>query len=222
MTGAVLAIDQGTSGTKAIVFDVVEGVLAGVEVPVRPSYLAGGRVEQDPAALLASVLEAGCRAVSKAGIGIDTVSLANQGETVLVWDPRSGEATGPAISWLDGRAADICTELDRHREWIARRTGLVLDPYFSAPKMAWLRRNGAGGGVVTTTDTWLLHQLTGAFVTDVTTASRSLLVDLDRAAWDDELLAAFGLRGERLPDIVACDEKIGETTAFGSPMTVGG
>lgn len=219
---AVLAIDQGTSGTKAIVLDPAVGVLASVVVPIRPSHLAGGRVEQDPAALLDSVLEAGQRAVSMAGAGVGQVSLANQGETVLVWDPRSGVPAGPALSWQDGRAADVCADLAQHRDWIGARTGLVLDPYFSAPKMSWLRRNGATDGVVTTTDTWLLHHLTGAFVTDVSTASRSLLVDLDRAAWDQELVDTFGLAGEQLPAIVACDENIGETTAFGSPMTVGG
>ena len=224
MTGgaAVLAIDQGTSGTKAIVLDPAGDVLATAEVPIRPAYLAGGRVEQDPAELLASVLDAGCRAVRAAATGVGTVSLANQGETVLVWDPRSGEPRGPAISWQDGRAADICAALGPQRDWIAQRTGLVVDPYFSAPKMAWLRRNGATGGVVTTTDTWLLHHLTGAFVTDVSTASRSLLVDLDRAAWDEDLLTAFGLAGERLPTIVDCDDNIGWTTAFGSAMAVGG
>ena len=220
--GAVLAIDQGTSGTKAVVVDQADGVLATVEVPIRPAYLGGGRVEQDPAELLASVLEAGTRAVAAAGRPVGTLALANQGETVLAWDLRSGAAAGQAISWQDGRAADICTDLEGEREWIGQRSGLVLDPYFSAPKMAWLRRNGVDGGVVTTTDTWLLHRLTGAFVTDASTASRSLLVDLDRVGWDEDLLAVFGLAGEQLPRIVACDEIVGETSAFGAPMQVGG
>lgn len=219
--GAVLAIDQGTSGTKAIVVDPDAGVVAVAEVSIRPSYLPGGRVEQDPAELLESVLAAGRQAMSSAQRPVGTVSLANQGETVLVWDPRSGTPSGPAISWQDGRGAEVCRELAEHREWIALRTGLVLDPYFSAPKMAWLRRHGPAG-VITTTDTWLLHHLTGEFVTDVSTASRSLLLDLDSVAWDAELTDTFGLADEPLPRIAACDENIGVTGVFGPPMEVGG
>ena len=99
----------------------------------------------------------------------------------------------------------------------------MLDPYFSAPKMAWLRANVTRAGVVTTTDTWLVHRLCGAFVTDVSTASRSLLLDLDATTWSADLLAWFGLADEPLPDVVACDQIIGETTAFGSePIPVAG
>jgi glycerol kinase len=100
-------------------------------------------------------------------------------------------------------------------------TGLVLDPYFSAPKMAWLRRQ-VPTGVITTSDTWLLHQLTGAFVTDATTASRSLVTELGGSGWNDELLRYFGLADEALPTIVGNDEIIGTTTAFGGEVPVGG
>jgi glycerol kinase len=98
----------------------------------------------------------------------------------------------------------------------------VLDPYFSAPKMAWIRANMTGGGVVTTTDTWLVHRLCGAFVTDASTASRSLLISLDSVAWDDELLSLFGLAGEELPEIVGCDQIIGSTDVFGPTIPVAG
>lgn len=121
--------------------------------------------------------------------------LANQGETVLAWDRATGAPLSTAIVWQDRRAETLCAGLAGHAEALAARTGLVLDPYF-APKMAWLRRNGETGGVVTTSDTWLLHQLTGAFVTDATTASRSLLVELGATDWDPELLSLFGLDGE--------------------------
>ncbi len=219
---AVLAIDQGTSGTKAIVVDPVDGVVAAVELPIRPSYLSDGRVEQDPAELLTSVLEAGRQALEAAGRPVGTVSLANQGETVLAWDPASGQPLSTALVWQDGRAESICRAMAGDKDWIAERTGLVLDPYFSAPKMAWLRRESTGQGVVTTTDTWLIHHLTGEFVTDVSTASRSLLLDLDSAEWDDALLEAFGLGDESLPRIVACDEPVGVTEVFGGPMQVAG
>ncbi|AKK27160.1 FGGY family carbohydrate kinase [Mycobacterium sp. EPa45] len=218
----VLAIDQGTSGTKAIVVDPHEGVVGLAEVPVHPRYFDGGGVEQSPDELLDSVLTAGREAVARADRPIEAVSLANQGETVLAWDPDTGRALTPAIVWQDRRAESLCAELSEHSEMLAARTGLVLDPYFSAPKMAWLRRNVETAGVVTTSDTWLLHRLTGAFVTDATTASRSLAVDLGATQWSRELLALFELDGERLPDIVGNDETIGTTAAFGGEIPVGG
>lgn len=126
------------------------------------------------------------------------------------------------IVWQDGRAAEICAGLEPHRTLIADRTGLVLDPYFSAPKQAWLRRHTTAAGVVTTTDSWLLHRLTGEFVTDAATASRSMVAGLDEVAWDAELLALFGLADEALPEIMACDSVVGRTTAFGAAVPVGG
>lgn len=218
----VLAIDQGTSGTKAIVVDPSDGIVGLAEAPVHPAYLADGGVEQDPSELLDSVLEAGRRAIAAAGRPIRSVSLANQGETVLAWDPGTGRPLSQAVVWQDGRAAGICSELEDSRELIESRTGLALEAYFSAPKLAWLRRNVTADGVVTTTDSWLLHQLTGEFVTDVTTASRSLVFDLDARAWDAELLELFGLDEEKLPRIVGCDEQLGSTVAFGEPLDVGG
>ncbi|TXI57691.1 FGGY family carbohydrate kinase [Mycolicibacterium mageritense] len=218
----VLAIDQGTSGTKAIVVDPEQGVVGLAEVAVHPRYLDGGGVEQDPAELLESVLGAGRAALAQAGRSVDAVSLANQGETVLAWDPDTGRPLTQALVWQDRRAEPLCAELAQHRDMFAERTGLVLDSYFSAPKMAWLRQNLESSGVVTTSDTWLLHQLTGAFVTDATTASRSLAVELGGRDWSHELLAAFGLADEKLPQIVANDETIGTTSAFGSDVPVGG
>ncbi|MGB3483602.1 MAG: FGGY family carbohydrate kinase [Mycobacterium sp.] len=218
----VLAIDQGTSGTKAIVVEP-DGAIVGVsEVPVHPQYLGGGGVEQDPAELLESVLSAGRAAVAQARRPVDAVSLANQGETVLIWDPDTGQPLSPAIVWQDRRSESLCAALDGHRELIAARTGLVLDPYFSAPKMAWLRQRFGSDGVVTTTDTWLLHRLTGAFVTDATTASRSLVTELGDTGWSADLLALFDLTDERLPEIVGNDQIIGTTTDFGGDIPVGG
>lgn len=218
----VLAIDQGTSGTKAVVVDPEQGVVGLAEVPVHPRYHGGGAVEQDPDELLESVLAAGRAALAEAGRPIAAVSLANQGETVLAWDPATGRPLTPAIVWQDRRAEGLCAELSPHADDVAARTGLVLDPYFSAPKMAWLRRNIERGGVVTTSDSWLLHRLTGEFVTDATTASRSLLVELGGHHFDAALLELFGLAGERLPRIAGNDEIIGTTTAFGGDVPVGG
>ena len=217
----VLAIDQGTSGTKALVVDDGE-IIASTETAVRPAYLADGRVEQDPAALLASVLDTGRRAAAQAGGQLDAVALANQGETVLAWDDSTGHPLTPALVWQDSRAESVCTDLAEHRDRIAALTGLVLDPYFSAPKMAWIRRHLTSDGVVTTTDAWLVHALTGEYVTDVTTASRSLVLDLDSVQWSPELLGVFGLADEHLPRLVASDEVVGTTSAFGGDVPVVG
>jgi glycerol kinase len=218
----ILAIDQGTSGTKAIVVAPEEGVLATAEVALRPRYLPDGGVEQDPGELLDSVLNAGRQALQQAGRQVDCVALANQGETVLAWDRRTGRPLSQAIVWQDRRAAELCQELAAERDLLAARTGLVLDPYFSAPKMAWLRRHVTSEGVVTTSDTWLVHQLAGVFVTDASTASRSLVLDVDRIEWDPSLLELFGLGREPLPTIVSCDECVGTTTGFGPELTVCG
>ncbi|MDN4609513.1 FGGY family carbohydrate kinase [Arthrobacter burdickii] len=218
----VLAIDQGTSGTKAVVVSGEGKVLALSEVAVRPTYLPGGGVEQDPQALLDSVIRSGRNAINSAKVDVDIVTLANQGETVLAWDPETGEPLSNMIVWQDRRAESICAELREEADDITQRTGLVLDPYFSAPKQAWIRRNITTEGVVTTSDSWLLHQLTGEFVTDASTASRSLVMDIDTAEWDPHLLDLFGMADEKLPAILSNDSLAGTTTAFGARAAVGG
>src|ERR1700754_3241332 len=217
-----LAIDQGTSGTKAIVVDDAGQVVSIAEVAVRPEYLAGGGVEQDPEALFGSVVEAGRQALAQAGVPVAAVALANQGETVLAWDRDSGRPLTPAVVWQQRRAESICAPLAASAESVAQRTGLVLDPYFSAPKMAWIRANMTTEGVVTTTDTWLVHRLCGAFVTDASTASRSLLTSLDTTQWDADLIGLFGLTDETLPESVDSDQIVGRTDVFGPTIPVTG
>jgi len=218
----VLAVDQGTSGTKALVVGPDGDVLGLAECPVHPSATGDGAVEQDPAELLASVMAAGRAAVANAGVVVHAVGLANQGETVLAWDPVTGEPLTTALSWQDRRATSVTDGLEAHRDRLGALTGLPLDPYFSAPKMAWLRRNRTTAGVVTTTDTWLVHALTGCFVTDVTTASRSLLLDLDRRDWSDEAAAIFGLDSADLPEVTGCAGDFGTTAAFGPQLPLTG
>ncbi len=219
---AILALDQGTSGTKAVVVNDDGAILASALVELRPDYLGGDAVEQHPDALWASVLESGQRAIEEARVPIDAVALANQGETVLAWDPATGAPLTPALVWQDGRSASVCAELTAYADLIEARTGLTLDPYFSAPKQAWIRRHWTTEGVVTTTDAWLLHRLTGRSVTDPTTASRSLVFDLAAGTWDPELVAAFGLPESACPPVVANDEIVGETNAFELPPGMGG
>jgi glycerol kinase len=211
----VLAVDQGTSATKALVLCPERGVLAEAEVPVHPKAVAGGGVEQDPEELWASVVEAGRLALARAGEPAAAVGLANQGETVLAWDRTSGRPLSSALSWQDRRAASVCERLAGRADELAALTGLPLDPYFAAPKITWLREHLTGDGVATTTDAWLVARLTGAFVTDAATASRTLLLDLDRVDWAPAACEAFGVRDEELPAVVDCAGPVGETTAFG-------
>ncbi len=218
----VLAIDQGTSGTKALVVGPNGHVHAEAEEQLRPNYRQDGGVEIAPRELLRSVVSAGRRALATSDVPVAAVALANQGETVLAWDPESGHPQGPALVWQDRRAEDVCRELAPHRDRLHERTGLQLDPYFSAPKMAWLRRRSGAAGVVTTSDTWLVNQLCGAFVTDVSTASRSLILDIHDATWSDELAALFGMEDEKLPELVHSDDIVGTTDVFGPSLPVTG
>ncbi|MER5308842.1 FGGY family carbohydrate kinase [Streptomyces sp. NPDC002773] len=220
--GPVLAVDQGTSGTKALVLCPERGVVGSGTAPVRPRYLPGGLVEVDPRELYDSVVAAGRAALADAGTAVVSVGLANQGETVLAWDPATGEPLTDALVWQDRRAAGICAELDAHADRLRHLTGLPVDPYFAAPKMAWIRRHATGAGVVTTSDAWLVHRLTGAFVTDAATAGRTGLLDLDTVAWSETALDLYGLGGERLPRVVDCDTPVGTTSAFGPPLPLTG
>ncbi|MFD9246253.1 FGGY family carbohydrate kinase [Streptomyces sp. NPDC059556] len=220
--GPVLAVDQGTSGTKALVLCPERGVVGSGTAPVRPRYLPGGLVEVDPRELYDSVVTAGRAALAEAGTPVVAVGLANQGETVLAWDPATGAPLTDALVWQDRRASSVCAELLPHAAQLRHLTGLPLDPYFAAPKMAWIRRHATGAGVVTTSDAWLVHRLTGAFVTDAATAGRTGLLDLDTVAWSETALDLYGLGGERLPRVVDCDAPVGTTTAFGPPLPLTG
>ncbi|GGN58485.1 carbohydrate kinase [Streptomyces albiflavescens] len=222
MTGSVLAIDQGTSGTKALVICPERGVIGAAHAPVRPRPLPGGLVEVDPVELYESVVAAGRRALAEASEPVAAVGLANQGETVLAWDRSTGEPLTDALVWQDRRAESVCAELAPHAEELRHLTGLPLDPYFAAPKMAWIRRHLTRDGVVTTSDAWLLHRLTGAYVTDAATAGRTQLLDLERVEWSPRALDVFGLSGERLPEVVDPDTRIGTTSVFGPELPVTG
>ncbi|MFG2430871.1 FGGY family carbohydrate kinase [Streptomyces sp. NPDC048590] len=222
MTGPVLAVDQGTSGTKALVICPERGVIGSASAPVRPRYGPGGLVEADPAELIGSVLDAGRQAVADAGEPVSAVGLANQGETVLAWDPSTGRPLTDALVWQDRRAERLCAGLQPHGDELKRLTGLPVDPYFAAPKMAWIRRELTREGVVTTSDSWLIHQLTGAFVTDAATAGRTQLLGLHDVEWSAAALDIFGLSDERLPAVVDCAGPVGTTTAFGGEIPLTG
>jgi len=217
----ILAIDQGTSATKALLVGPGQQVLGTGEAPVRPRA-TGDAIEVDPGELLASVLAAGQAALDAARAPADAVALANQGETVLAWDRDTGAPLTRAISWQDRRSAGVCARLTGHASRLADITGLPLDPYFAAPKMTWLRENWTSAGVVTTTDSWLLARLGAGYVTDASTASRTMLLDLDSASWSPEACAVFGVDPEALPAVADCAGVVGETSAFGGSLPVAG
>ena len=218
----ILAIDQGTSSTKALVVAEAGDVLGEGSAPVHPEAKGGGAVEQDPQELLESIVAAGRGALAAAGVAVEAVGVANQGETVLRWDRESGKPFGPALSWQDRRAAPIARELESHADRLTEITGLPLDPYFAAPKMTWLRRETGDQGVITMIDAWLNQQLAGAFVTDAATASRTLLLDLESTTWSDEACALFEIDPATQPEIMDCATSVGETTVFGDPLPVTG
>ena len=221
---AVLAIDQGTSATKAVIADPT-GPLVDVDVPVTGTTYDDACVEQDPVALLDSIIEAGRAALADNSVA--AIGLGNQGETVLAWDLRTGEPLGAALSWQDRRSSSITESMSApDADRLLQLTGLPLDPYFAAPKMAWLRRelgDACGPDIaITTIDAWTTFRLTGEFVTDAGTASRTMLLDPRSLEWSPEALEAFGLTGLPQPRVIACDARIGATNAFGPTLPVVG
>ncbi|HWE60675.1 MAG TPA: glycerol kinase GlpK [Chloroflexota bacterium] len=211
MNASVLAIDQGTTRTKALIVDQAAHCLhlSSIEVPLR--YPQPGWVEQDGEQILAGVVESARRALDDAGDTVMALGLANQGETVVIWDRRTGHALGPAISWQDRRTEALCAELRAtgHGTTITARTGLPLDPYFSATKLRWLldhvpeaRALARHGNLLAgTTDAWLLWHLTGEHRTDHATASRTMLYDPRTGAWDDVVLDLLRIPRAILPAI---------------------
>ncbi|HMB03910.1 MAG TPA: glycerol kinase GlpK [Isosphaeraceae bacterium] len=220
----LLAIDQGTTSTRAVVYDRRLRPVGQGQAEVTPTYPKSGWVEHDPAALVASIGPLVRQALSESGLGADRIAaigLTNQRETTVIWDRRTGRAIGPALVWQDRRTAGFCEENRQRRAWITDRTGLVLDPYFSATKIAWLlnhvaearRRAEAGELAAGTVDSLLIWHLTGGrrHVTDVTNASRTLLMDLRTLQWADDLCLFFDVPRGILPEILPSSGLFGAT-----------
>jgi glycerol kinase len=223
---SVLAIDQGTSATKAVVWSAGR-IVADVDVPVLGTTHSGNAVEQDAEDLWRSVVTAGWEAVQQSDEPIEAVGIGNQGETVLAWNTKTGAPLGPALSWQDRRSVSVTDAMDATtRERLLAITGLPVDPYFAAPKMALLHGMlGATLGphdVITTIDAWVNFRLTGEFVTDRATASRTQLLDPHTLEWSDEALAAYALPRRFLPELAHCDGVLGTTDEFGTRLPVGG
>jgi glycerol kinase len=201
----VLALDQGTSSTKAVLVD--DGEIAGrASAPVGCSYPRPGWVEQDAEEIWRSVL-----AVIAALDTPDAIALTNQRESAVVWDD---EYVSPVIGWQDARTAAECERLRDCEPLVRARTGLALDPMFSATKLAYLHRDGLRAG---TLDAFLIHRLTGEFATEAGNASRTLLFNLETLAWDPELCELFGVPLEALPQVRRSDAGFG-VTADGIPV----
>jgi glycerol kinase len=220
----VLAVDQGTTSTRAVLVDDRGRAEVVAAIPHRQIYPHPGWVEHDPDELLANVASAVALAGDARAVGID-----NQGESCLAWNRRSGRPVSPVIVWQDERTADDCARLRASgaEALTLARTGLPLDPYFSASKLGWLlreipeaRRLAASGELcLGTTDAFFRHRLTGRFETDVATASRTSLMDLATCAWDDELCALFGVPVEALPRITPTSGELGEIGDRGLPLS---
>jgi glycerol kinase len=239
MVRHILVIDQGTTSTRAIVFDAAVAPVATAQQEFTQHYPRPGWVEHDPEEIYTTVLATARKALAEAGLtGADIAALgiANQRETVVIWDRRTGKAIHNAIVWQDRRTADACERLEAagHGALIAARTGLRLDPYFSATKIVWLldnvegAREAAEAGTLAfgTVDSFLLWRLTGRadHVTDATNASRTLLFDIHRGEWDDELLALFGVPRAMLPEVRDSAGSFGTTGAdlFGGAIAISG
>lgn len=228
----ILAIDQGTSSTKALVVDAHGRAVAKGSAALTTRYLDNGFVEQDPDAIFQNVLDAvkACLRVFTAGgfskQDISAIGISNQRETFVVWD-ETGKPLYNAVVWQCKRSVAICSELQQQglTETVKQKTGLVIDPYFSATKLIWLYRNNVqvrsaidqGRAYFGTIDTWLLYKLTNGqcYVTDHTNASRTMLFNLHALQWDADLVERFGLRGLQLPAVMHSAAHFGDTTLSG-------
>ncbi|MDO8434231.1 MAG: glycerol kinase GlpK [Candidatus Binatus sp.] len=224
MPQVVLAIDQGTTGTTVFVVDGRGRIRGRAYAEVRQFYPKPGWVEHDPEEIYRSVIALSKKAIAQSKVGADAikaVGITNQRETFVVWDRRSGKPIHRAIVWQCRRSAAICDVLRDRESEVIERTGLIVDPYFSGTKLKWLldekpelRRRAARGELCFgTIDTWLIYKLTrgAGFVTDYTNASRTMMFNLARMEWDDEMLAMLEVPREMLPAAVSSRGPLAET-----------
>ena len=239
MSNYILAIDQGTSSSRTLIFDAAAQVVGTAQQEFPQIYPRPGWVEHDPEAIWSSVTAVTREALSSAGLAagdIAGIGITNQRETTLVWDRTSGKCIYNAIVWQDRRTAKRCRELQASgaEAKVSAATGLRLDPYFSATKIAWIldnvegARDKAARGELAfgTVDTYLLWRLTGGaeHLTDATNASRTLLYNIHTGAWDADMLALFDVPASMLPEVRDCAADFGTTDAglVGAPIPIGG
>ena len=226
----ILALDQGTTGSTALVFDPEGKICGRAYSEFRQHFPRPGWVEHDASEIWEVTKGVGRDALRDAGVDgadLDAIGITNQRETVVAWDPRSGEPVHRALVWQDRRTAARCDELKEqgHEQLVRERTGLVLDPYFSGTKIEWLLKNAgtaAEGAVFGTIDSWLVLKLCGVHVTDYSNASRTLLFDISKLDWDPELCELLGVDPERLPTPLPSAHVYGTTKVFGGEVPVAG
>lgn len=222
----IISLDQGTTSSRAIIFDKNGRVVAMAQKEFKQYYPKSGWVEHDANEIWSSQLSVATEAVAKAGLkvaSIAAIGITNQRETTIVWDKKSGRPIHRAIVWQDRRTADLCEQLRDagHSGTVRRKTGLLIDAYFSASKIAWILDNVKGARAKAergelafgTVDSWLVWNLTGGkqHITDVTNASRTMLYNINKMDWDEGLLNLFNIPSSMMPEVKSSSEVYGQT-----------
>ncbi len=233
----ILALDQGTTSSRAIVFDHAGSIVAVAQKEFPQIFPKPGWVEHDPRDIWSTQAGVAAEVLTKANVGsadVAAIGITNQRETTVVWDRTTGQPICNAIVWQDRRTAGICDRLKARKldRVIRRKTGLVIDAYFSATKVQWILQNVKGGRARAkagelafgTVDSWLVWNLTGGkvHVTDASNASRTMLFDIAKGEWDDELLNLFGVPRSMLPEVRSSSEVYGVTKLLGTPIPIAG
>jgi glycerol kinase len=233
----ILSLDQGTTSSRAILFDHAGSIVSVAQKEFPQIFPKPGWVEHDPRDIWSSQAGVAAEVLTKASVGaadVAAIGITNQRETTLVWDRFTGKPIHNAIVWQDRRTAGICDRLRARKldRMIRRKTGLVIDAYFSATKVQWILQNvrgareraKAGDLAFGTVDSWLIWNLTGGkvHVTDASNASRTMLYDISKGDWDDELLKLFGVPRSMLPEVRSSSEVYGMTNLLGTPIPIAG
>ena len=234
-TQYILAMDQGTTSSRAIIFDQQYAIVEQAQQEFAQHFPDSGWVEHSPADIWQTSLDTARQALANSGISADQIAalgITNQRETTLLWDRKTGEPVYNAIVWQDRRTADYCSKLkdQGHEASITSKTGLLLDPYFSATKIAWILDNVEGARVRAeagelafgTMDSWLLWNLTQgrSHATDATNASRTMIYNIHNGDWDSELLELFNIPRSLLPEVKDCNANYGSTSLLGSDIAI--
>lgn len=239
MSGYILAIDQGTTSSRTILFDGAMQIAASAQQEIKQYFPQTGWVEHDAAEIWKTVLETARDAIARGGIApkhIAAIGITNQRETAVVWDRKTGTPLHRAIVWQDRRTAEMCDSLkaDGYEKLFSAKTGLLLDPYFSGTKLRWLLDNveglraraEAGEICFGTIDSWVIYNLTGGRIhaTDATNASRTLLYNIAENGWDEELLGILRIPAVMLPEVKDCADDFGTTDPdlFGAAIPISG
>ena len=232
----ILALDQGTTSSRAIIYNGQLRPLASAQKEFTQHFPQPGWVEHDASEIWESVLATAREAIAKSGVAVDdiaSIGITNQRETIVVWDRKSGEPVHRAIVWQDRRTGDYVSALRESGKeaFIQQRTGLLLDPYFSASKLHWILRQipdgharaASGELAAGTVDSWMIFKLAGEHVTDVSNASRTMLMNIRTGAWDEDLLALFDIPRAILPKIVSNSGTLGvsDPALLGAALPVG-